>query len=456
MKASRKLFLTMASFIVSLTVLFGLVTELIVRESADAAVESTRGKEIEALSRSLIRYYSENGGSWRGVKTPEDIENRGNIAGHSASFLLVSRQNEILLRGGMEAEELLIKRLGIRTPLIQGENTIAFLYYYDPEVAMLSKLRFGIPLSVLFLLVPSAVIFIGISLWVAWWLSKRMTAPLRQLIPVIDRLGKGDYGARAPVAAKDEYGQVAQALNEMAAWIQNAEANRRNLVADVAHELRTPITIIRGKLDLAQHSGRLIEPESLLPLQDELIRLTRLVDDLHLLSLAEAGKLPIERKAVNLRELLLRIIDRVTPDADQKRIRIRLECESDLPAVHADPNRITQVFLNLIVNAIRYTPDEGSVTVTVKTEPAGGEDGGSGYVRTAIADTGPGIEPGHLPHLFDRFYRTDEARARHSGGMGLGLAIAKGFVTAHGGTIDVDSVLGLGTRFIVRLPAASS
>ncbi|WP_248924026.1 sensor histidine kinase [Paenibacillus hamazuiensis] len=344
----------------------------------------------------------------------------------------------------------LIKRLGIRKPVERQGETIAVLYYYDPEVAMLSKLRIGIPISILFLLVPSAILFIGISVGVAWWLSHRLTAPLSQLLTAIDRLGRGEFGVQATVSARDEYGQVARAFNEMSRLIQNLEDHRRNLVADVAHELRTPITIIRGKLDLVQQSGRRIDPEHLLPLQDEFIRLTRLVDDLHLLSLAEAKKLPMNRETTDLPKLLRRIVERAAYDADQKRIRIHVSCEGEVPLIDIDPNRMTQVFLNLIVNAVHHTPPDGLITITIREEWPGQDE--TGYVRIAIADTGPGIDPKHLPYIFDRFYRTDEARARNIGGMGLGLAIAKGFITAHNGTIDIESTLGQGTVFTIRLP----
>ncbi|CAG7657537.1 sensor histidine kinase [Paenibacillus allorhizosphaerae] len=448
MKVSRKLFFAMAAFIVSLCVVFGAVTQLIVKESVEALIKSSRGEELESLSGQLVRYYENHNRSWEGIQRPDGQESNWNI-GPSSSLLLLSPQDQILLRTGEEAVSR-IKHLGIQKPLRWQGESIAVMYYYDPEVAMLSKLRIGIPISVLFLLIPSAVLFIGISLWVAWLLSKRLTAPLRQLIPVIDRLGKGEYGVRASATARDEYGQVARAFNEMAQLIQALEEHRRNMVADVAHELRTPITIIRGKLDLIQHSGSRIEPESLLPLQDELIRLTRLVDDLHQLSLAEAKKLPIERKATNVCELLRRIVDRMTYDADPKCIRIHMVCEDDLPLIDIDPNRMTQVFLNLIGNAVRYSTPGGSIMITIRAEPP--NKGEAGYIRVAVADTGPGIDPQHLPYLFDRFYRANETMAQNRGGMGLGLAIAKGFVTAHHGTIDVESVLGQGTVFTIRLP----
>jgi two-component system, OmpR family, sensor histidine kinase BaeS len=448
MSIRRKLFFSMAVFIVGMGIIFTLLTKVVVRDILDVILRIDRSKEIEELSHLFVDYYKKNNHSWNGV---QHIHMNPDIGKKHEGFsiLLTSPEQKRLYMAGDAGYELVVG-LGIRNKVQINEKTIAFLYYYDREVSNMSKLRMGITSSVTTLLLISAVVFVLLSLLIAFWLSKRLTAPLRLLIPAIDRLGKGEFGVQVPVVTKDEYGKVAQTFNDMSKQLQRTEEARKNLVADVAHELRTPLTIIRGKLELVQQSGRSIEPESLLPLQDELIRLTRLVDDLHQLSLAEAKKLPLERKPTNIPALLQRIIDRITPDADSKGIEITLTCSTDTATVHVDPNRMTQVFLNLIVNAVRYTPSGGSVKITVDEETTG--NGESGMLRITISDTGIGIEPEHLPFLFNRFYRTDESRTRNKGGMGLGLAIAKEFVLAHNGTIEVESCPGRGTTFIVKLP----
>lgn len=447
MKVSRKLFVAMAAMILAVCVLFVLLMQWIVRESVEAAVDSNRGEAIASLSDSLVTHYREHGGSWEGIEQLDlgEYLNRGD---GQAGVLLLSPGRQTLLHAGTPSEELIL-RLGIRERLQWNGRTIGLLYDYDPDIAMMSKLRIGLPISVLVMIVPAALLLIGIGLLVAWLLSRHLTEPLRRLMPAIARLGQGEYGVQAPVVSRDEYGQVAGAFNEMSRLLGQAEAHRRQWVADVAHELRTPITVIRGQLDLAQHSNEPVEPESLLPLQDELIRLSRLVDDLHQLSLAEAGKLPLERQPTDLRQLLGRIVDRLTHEAEQKGIRMTLTCSADTPVVLADPNRLMQVFLNLTVNALRYTPQGGQVELAIREEAA--EAGEPGRIRVIVSDTGPGIEPQHLPYIFDRFYRTDEARSRNSGGAGLGLAIARGLVAAHGGTIEAESIVGQGTSFIVRL-----
>ncbi|HZG74249.1 MAG TPA: ATP-binding protein, partial [Paenibacillus sp.] len=337
---------------------------------------------------------------------------------------------------------------GIRTPLFAGEETVGFLYFYDEEVGELSRLRLGLLHSTRALLLFGSLVFVAAALLLAFWMARRLTRPLASLLAAIDRLGAGELGAQAPVERRDEYGRVAEAFNGMSARLQRTEEARRRLVADVAHELRTPLTILRGQLDAAQQRGEPLPPERLLPLQDELIRLTRLVDELHQLSLAEAKRLPLELKATDLHALLGRVVERVAPDAEAKGVAVTLQRLTDDVVLSVDPHRLTQVFLNLFVNAVRYTPSGGAVKAYVDGTTAGG----ARALRVTVADTGPGIAPEQLPYIFDRFYRTDEARDRDGGGMGLGLAIVKEFVHAHGGAIDVASEPGRGTVFAVTLP----
>nr|WP_258168024.1 HAMP domain-containing sensor histidine kinase [Paenibacillus sp. AR247] len=200
---------------------------------------------------------------------------------------------------------------------------------------------------------------------------------------------------------------------------------------------------------MLQQQGEAIEPEQLLPLQDELIRLTRLVDDLHQLSLAEAGKLSFEFSRTDVRALLEQTLERLLPRAQDAGIAMTLVSQAGSTEIPVDSGRITQVFLNLLTNAVRHTPHGGSIQVILsEAQNANGRP----WLEIAVKDTGTGIAPEHLPNLFDRFYRADASRSRHSGGMGLGLAIAKEFVAAHQGTIDAESSSGEGTTFRVRLP----
>ncbi|QYR22357.1 HAMP domain-containing protein [Paenibacillus sp. sptzw28] len=449
MTIRRKLFLAMAAIIVAMSVVFILLTQFVVKATLEHIRIADRTYEIDSLSKLFTDYYRKSGGTWENVQQAPAIKKRDHESPADTSYLLMStEQKPLYQRGTADVEQ--ITKLGIRTPLQLNGKTIALMYYHDPEVANLSIIQLGIGSSVSVLLLASSIVFTILSLLAAYWLSKRLTKPIRLLIPAIKSLGKGEFGIQAPIISKDEYATVARAFNDMSQQLQRAEDVRRNFVADVAHELRTPITILRGKLDLVQQSGRSIDPEMLLPLQDELIRLTRLVDDLYQLSLAEAKKLSIERKPTNVSPLLQRVIDRVSGDAQSKQIQIELDMETLSPTILIDPNRMTQVFMNLVINAVRYTRPGGSVTITVEYVPV--HTGSADMLRVTVADTGPGIDAEHLPFIFNRFYRTDAARTRNSGGMGLGLAIAKEFVLAHNGTIEVESRFGQGTTFIIQLP----
>ncbi|WP_370444413.1 ATP-binding protein [Brevibacillus sp. Leaf182] len=303
----------------------------------------------------------------------------------------------------------------------------------------------GIPISVVIILTVSGALLILISLIITYQLSRWLASPLRALLPVIEQLGRGEFGVQTNVNTHDEYGKIANAINVMSTKLEQAEKARQNLTADVAHELRTPLTIIGGKLDSLQQQGKMIPPETLLPLQDELIRLNQLVEDLRTLSLAEAGELPLKKEPTNMADLAQKLLAAMEQIAEEKGISIQLDVLTNQTTISADANRIKQVLVNLLTNAIRFTPSPGAIYLRLLNE-------NDQYLTVIVQDTGIGISPEHLPHLFDRFYRVDEARSRVSGGTGLGLAIAKQYVLSHNGILEVQSNLNQGSRFIIRLP----
>ncbi len=450
MSVRRRLFIAMASFIVGMGFLFAFITQIVQRDILTVMVEAARNNEIQELSSSLASYYKNHNDSWEGIEDVEASTLFSPVHESVTSILLLTDDHNVIYTAGDTAQHF-IKRFGIRSNLTLNDGKAVTMYYFDSGVDYMSKLRLGILHSTKVLLIIGMIIFTLVSLLVGYWLAKRLTAPLRSLLPVIDRLGKGEFGIQAPVVTRDEYGKVAEAFNQMSKQLQQAEQVRKNMAADVAHELRTPLTIVQGKLELAQQDGQPIVPENLLPLQDELIRLTRLVDELQQLSLAEAKQLPLEKTPTNLLHLLQRITERIAPDTEQKEIKVTLTSHTNHTTLHIDANRITQVFFNLLVNAIRYTPHGGTVDVVI-TNSKHSEGGQSSSLQISIADNGIGIDPEHLPNLFNRFYRTDQARTRNSGGMGLGLAIAREFVIAHGGTIQAQSEPGKGTLFTIQLP----
>ncbi len=291
--------------------------------------------------------------------------------------------------------------------------------------------------------------FVAIGLFFSYWMSGVLTLPLKKLIAAIERVAQGDLNVKVPVDTKDEYGKVAQTFNDMTFRLREAEETRRRLVADIAHELRTPLSVMQLKLENYQQAGHHVPPEMLLRLHDEVIRLSQLVDDLHILSLAESGRLSLERKPLDLAMHLERIVDDVKYEAEENGLDVCLYTISSPVTVMADARRITQVFINLLTNAIRYTPRGGKITVEIEDRVF---DRNAFFACVSVIDTGIGIPAEELPHLFDRFYRVDEARSRHTGGTGLGLSIAHHFVRAHGGFIRVASQSDEGTTFTVFLP----
>ncbi|WNQ11795.1 ATP-binding protein [Paenibacillus aurantius] len=299
------------------------------------------------------------------------------------------------------------------------------------------------------LMLGNSVFFVAIGLFVSLWISGVLTRPLRKLVAAIERVAQGDLDVTVPVQTKDEYGKVIQTFNDMTLRLREAEGARRRLVADVAHELRTPLSIMQLKLENAQQAGQDVPPEMLLRLHDEVIRLGLLVEDLHVLSLAEAGRLALDCKPLDLAAKLEQLVDDVRMEAEENGLAMSFHSNTKPVMVRADARRITQVFINLLTNAIRYTSEGGKISVVMEDKVL---DRNSVYACVSVIDTGIGIPAEELAHLFDRFYRVEKARSRHTGGTGLGLSIAHHLVRAHGGFIRVASEPDQGTTFAVYLP----
>jgi len=293
------------------------------------------------------------------------------------------------------------------------------------------------------------VFFVATGLFFSLWISGVLTTPLKKLIAAIERVAQGDLNVNVPVQSKDEYGKVIRTFNDMTLRLREAEDGRRRLVADVAHELRTPLSIMQLKLENAQQMGQHVPAEMLLRLHDEVIRLSLLVEDLHVLSLAEAGRLALDCKPLDLAARLERIVDDVKMEAEENGLEMHISSNTRPVTVMADARRITQVFINLLTNAIRYTPEGGKISVVIEDRVM---DRSAVYACVSVIDTGIGIPAEELPHLFDRFYRVEKARSRHTGGTGLGLSIAHHLVRSHGGFIRVVSEPDKGTTFTVYLP----
>ncbi len=285
-------------------------------------------------------------------------------------------------------------------------------------------------------------------------LSFQITAPLRQLKKAAGAIAQGDLNQRVNITSHDELGELGQTFNHMADSLSNAETQRQHLVADVAHELRTPLAAILGTLEGMQDGVLPLDEEQIAALHTETTLLNRLVGDLRLLSLAEAGQLKLERQAIEPGDFIQQVVERAKSQATPKNIHLETEIQAGLPPVWVDSDRITQVLNNLIGNALRYTPEGGTITVQAACPPGTGD-----LMQVSVADTGAGIDPENLPYVFDRFYRADKSRTRSSGGSGLGLAIVRQLVEAHGGSVRAESPIflgedrqGFGTKISFTLP----
>jgi signal transduction histidine kinase len=305
------------------------------------------------------------------------------------------------------------------------------------------------------LLVFSAVI----SLFFAFFLSQSMVMRLRSLLALARRVAEGDLTARADVTSRDEIGRLTAEFNAMVSRLEHSnkqrerlEASRRELIASVSHDLRTPLASMRAMVE-ALNDGVVSDPQTvsryLHTIQNETRHLTTLIDDLFELSQIDAGALQLHLEPASLADLVSDALESMSPQAKQKNVRLKGQVEGTPPTIPIDAPRMQRVLYNLIQNAIRHTPADGTVTLTVRGKPDG--------IELTVADTGEGIPESDLPHIFDRFYRGERARTRDSqsaaAGAGLGLAIAKGIVEAHGGTITAASAPGTGAAFQVVLPS---
>jgi signal transduction histidine kinase len=271
---------------------------------------------------------------------------------------------------------------------------------------------------------------------------RRVVVPLGDLIDAAEKVEAGNYAVRVRPRGPRELRSFARAFNSMSARLESSEVQRQQLLADVTHELRTPLTVVQGNLEALLDGVYPADAEHLAPILDETRVLSRLVDDLRTLSMAEAGALALHREPTDIADLVADSVASLRTQADSAGSALIIDAAAGLPQADIDPVRLREVFSNLLSNAIRYTPRGGSVRVGVSAS--------DGRLHVTVRDTGPGIAADALPHVFDRFYKSDESR-----GAGLGLAIAKSLVVAHGGEISAESEPGQGTEMRFTLPVSA-
>nr|MDQ2883542.1 ATP-binding protein [Actinomycetota bacterium] len=282
----------------------------------------------------------------------------------------------------------------------------------------------------------------AVALLVGLLVARRTTRPLAELTAAADELAAGHRDRRARVSSKDEIGQLARSFNAMADAVDREDELRHAFAADIAHELRTPLAILQGQLEAIQDGITPPGPQLIASLHEESLRMGRLVADLETMADADAVGFTLRRREVALRPLVGAALDGLAGHFAE--LELAVVTHLDEVTAFADPGRISQVVTNLLTNAATYTPPGGRITVTLTRS--------TDNVELAVADTGRGIPDDELPRVFDRFFRGATAPP---GGSGIGLAVAAELITAHGGNITVDSHVGRGSRFLVRLPVTA-
>lgn len=362
--------------------------------------------------------------------------------------------NKIGLRGRLFLSHLLVMLIGVTSLVIIGKIYSPRFFVSNLEQLegpgfrlqyIRTRLVKGFEIawnrSTFWSVLAGTTAAVGLS----YWLTKRITKPLTEMEEITQKFASGEWSERMSFSDIPELNQLAISFNQMAASLQNVEKGRRELIGDLTHELRTPLTIVRGYLEEIADGNIVPSPEIYQQLAKETKRLERLVNNLQELSKVESGYLPIHQKPVNLYPLLVSLVQRFSDQILEDGPIIQLESPSNLPLVLADLDRTEQILVNLLGNAICYT-ETGTITVKI------GYD--LNFLWIGVIDTGIGISPEDLPHVFERFWRADRSRSRHSGGTGIGLAITRRLVELQGGKITVSSHLGEGSIFRFSLPLA--
>ena len=390
----------------------------------------------------LSRYYFQRG-DWEGIQP--FMEQWGNL--YEQRIVLTDANGFVAAdsKGDLLGDLYDPDSLGTSLSSPRGAGVIGTLYINprsSTEVSITSIQVLFKEIGLFF--IWGGLIAIAIALVMTFFLSRKILAPVITLTSAARRLGRGDLSQRVRLKDKGEMGELAQAFNSMAGDLERTEQLRQNMVADAAHELRTPLSNIRGYLEAIRDGIKKPDADTIRSIDEEATLLSQLVDDLQALSLAEAGELKLDRQAENITKLTKQAVAAKQTQAIAKGVSISTEMSKKLPSVNVDSRRIGQVLHNLLENAIAHTAKSGSIVVVAQKK--------NNWVKVSVTDTGEGIPAEDLPSIFERFYRVDKSRARATGGSGLGLTIAKRLVEAHGGKIEAQSELGKGSCFSFTIP----
>lgn len=410
------------------------------------------------LINGLTRYYQEYG-SWEGVESifrpgpdaPPAVRDFLSNWETRRNLFIITDSEGVIVFGAKEdiGKQLSPSRQRGGIPLmVEGENIGWLLFRPTFNRWRPGTLEGDFLFTINNAIVLSALVAVVVALVVGGILAYTMTRSLRELKAATIELAEGKLGYQVEVRSKDEIGDLSASFNRMSLELAHSNELRQRMTADIAHDLRTPMSVIMGYTE-ALNDGKLqATPEMFSVMHSEAMLLNRLIDDLKTIALADAGELPLVLQKVSPEVLLKRTADAHKVQADREQISITINSSPDLPDIEVDVERMVQVLGNLMNNAIRYTPQGGEITLSAELE--------DGVIKLVVADTGAGIPEGDLPHIFERSYRGDQAREQPQGETGLGLAIAKSLVEAQGGKIDVESELGKGTKFTVLIPGTNA
>lgn len=428
--------------------LFSLV---LVRLNSEAAFDElliAQGRDNFVAS---VRAYYQSTGSWAGVeaemKARQPPPQPGQAVIPLPPYALADASGRVVVSAGPYPLGTMVPadRLARGTPVeVNGERVGTVLTDDQPLFRSQAEQRYLARTQQALLWGAAGAVIVALGLGLV--LARSLTRPLHELAQASRAMATGDLRQEVPVRTQDELGALAAAFNQMSHDLARANTLRREMTADIAHELRTPLTVLSGYLE-SMRDGTLTPTPTRLGLMDQEVQtLKRLVNDLRVLALADAGELTLHRGPVAPATLLERLAAAFAHPAQQQNVQVQVQAAPDLPEVEMDGERMVQVLSNLVANALRHTPEGGVITLAAALQ--------AGALELTVADTGVGIPPEILPNIFERFFRGDKSRQQTDGELGLGLAIARSLVTAHGGLIRAESEPGRGARFVITLPVA--
>lgn len=410
-------------------------------------LDEDQAQQWRSLQADLADYYAGRGG-WDGAQALLTAARPGRGQGGVSLALLDRLGHMVASAGGRGNLPTSAENAALSLPISVGGQLVGTLLINEPGQGS-SRAGEQFLTEVNRAIRWSGLVAVLLALFLGVFLARRLTRPIRILTQATRNLAAGQLAQQVPVNDQDELGELASSFNQMSLALAVAEKQRQQLLADVAHELRTPLTVMRGHIEAMLDGVFETTPDNLALVHEETVLLARLIEDLRILSLAEAGQLSLDCTPVNLAELASLTVAAFEPLAQAEKVRLTLTTASDLPLVTADPNRIRQVLGNLLSNALRHVTKGENEIAAVQVSLEKRED----TVRISVADNGPGLSTEAQQHAFDRFWRADYARSRETGGSGLGLAISQAIIAVHDGRIWVESAPGEGATFVFELPA---